>query len=359
MKRRHFIRNTVLGTLGASFARPMGAGAVTTASSLNKSDPGPVLIKGTADSLRVAPADADVLSLVSSFSSRKLFFGGCVAGKSGQGNFRSTHLLLSISNLPAYLQFLASPGAIVGSGMCIGNNLCFNYKQTTFELEALLPDAFQKRLANAQNGLRADGSPMIYAHEALTYEPSTKVLTDPFHAFAGVVAALKRINTPTTYGQLAEGSLDIPAYHLLSSARDQADLNTYLGRTVTDSGEALKIVAAFLQNLSLNSQVNTTQDVQTLCATRMLLSAMQLALGCNSFRVAGNFVRLRALFTADITDGTIWHAMFQTAEVPPDGKPKAATMAVAGGCRFKTFLTMQEFQKVGKVKANKSFKVYA
>jgi len=360
MRRRHFLRSTVIGTLGSAFLPTTGLWATTTPpAKILQTQPGPTLIKGSADDLKLTPADSSALSFVAGFGSRALFTGGCVAGKSGKGAFRSTHLLALISDLPSYQSLTTQRGSITGSGMSIGNSICFNYQETTFELEALLPDAFDKRLADIKNGLRPDGSPMVYAHEALLYEPATKVTTDPFKAMNGKFGALKRLGVPSGYDQLAEGNLDIAAYHLTPAAKDQSDLNAILNRTVTDRTQAQLITMAFLQNLSLNSQVNTAAVIQTLCGTRMMRAATQLALGCDSQRVAGSFAAQRARFTVDVTSGSIWHALFQAAEVPADGVPKAATFALGGRCTLKTFLTMQEFLKVGKVKADKGFKLHA
>jgi len=360
MKRRHFIRHTVLGTLGATLVHPALAGRqnpeTNTASGTGNNQRGPSLMKGQPDNLRITPADSDVLSFITSFSDRALFVGGCVAGKSGQANFRSTHLLARISDLSAYQTFLTQRNAINGDGMSIGNSVCFNYQQTTFELEALLPDDFSARLNGIQSGLYANGSSMVYAHQALTFEPANWAISDSFKAFAGSIGQLKRIRTPNGYGELAQGNLGIPAYHLLSSSQDQADLNTALNQTAADPQG---VMASFLQNLSLNSQVNSATAIQTLCGTRLLRSASQALLGCDSSRVAGNFARLRAAFSLQTTCGTIWHAMFQAAEVPPDGQPKAAMLALSGGCKFETFLTMQELQKTGLVKSSPSFKMYA
>ena len=349
-----------MGAMGSALVPSTGLFAATTPpAKILQTQPGPTLIKGSADDIKLTPADSSVLSYVAGFGTRALFAAGCVAAKSGKGAFRSTHLLALISDLPSYQSLVTQRGSITGSGMSIGNSICFNYQETTFELEALLPDAFAKRLADIKAGTRADGTPMIYAHEALLYEPATKVLTDAFKAMNGKVGVLKRLQIPNGYDQLAEGNLDIAAYHLTGAAKDQADLNAILNRTVTDPVQAQLITAAFLQNLSLNSQVNTAAVIQTLCGTRMLRAATQLTLGCDSQRVAANFAKQRARFTVDITAGSIWHALFQSAEVPPNGRPKAAALALAGRCTLKTFLTMQEFQNVGKVKSDKGFKVYA
>jgi hypothetical protein len=376
MQRRRFIRHTLLGAVGTVLLPSTGlfaetpstllykkntspGKAATTPAKALKGQRGPTLLKGNVDDLKITPADTGVLDFVAGFGRRALFTGGSVGGKSGKGAFRSTHILALISDLSRYQALLTQRDAIIGDGMCIGNSICFNYMETTFELEALLPTDFDQRLAGIKSGLRADGTPMVYAHEALLYEPSTKALTDPFKALNGKLAALKRLRTPGSYEELAEGNLALAVYHLSASARDQADLNALLARPVTNAAAARSITAAFLQNLSLNCQVNPATAVQTLCGTRMLRAATQLTLGCDSQRVAGNFARQRARYAADVTDGAIWHALFQAAEVAPDFRPKAAALATAGGCKFKTFLTMQEFQLVGKIKNDSSFRIYA
>ncbi|MEI9893922.1 MAG: hypothetical protein WDN28_08455 [Chthoniobacter sp.] len=200
---------------------------------------------------------------------------------------------------------------------------------------------------------------MTYAHEALLYEPATKTLTDPYRAMAGTVAALKRINTPDGYASLAKGNLDIAAYRLTASSLDHADLTTLTNRPVRSADEALAVTTAFLQQLSLNSQVTALKDLSLQCGTSLVRSAIQATLGCDSLRVAGNFPLLRARFAADTTDGSVWHALFQGAERPSDGIPKAAALAGSRSSQLTMYLTMQELLKVGTIKSSSYFAPYA
>ena len=137
-----------------------------------------------------------------------------MAGKSeAKANFRSTHGYRcgEISNRSTITSPFVTErqAAITGNGISISNSISFNYQQTTYELEALLPDPFQQRLTGIQSGTNADGTAMTYAHEALLYEPATQTLTDPFGAMAGTVGSLKRINTPNGYGPLAKAETSI------------------------------------------------------------------------------------------------------------------------------------------------------
>lgn len=358
MKRRNFLRQSVFGALGTALVPSTGLWAASTSTSRNSVQRGPCLVRGTSDNLTLTPADSGVLTFAADFSSRALFVGGCVAGKSARTAFRSTHLLVRISDLENFQTQMTRRGSIAGEGMVIGNSVCFNYLETTFELEALTPDVFDKRLADIQSGQRPDGTPMAYAHEALVYDPSTRALSDPFRSMSGRIGTLKRLGTPAGYEQLAEGNLDLKAYKMVGGSRDLTDLNAILNRLVTNATEARSITRALLQNLSLHSQVDSPEDVQNLCGTRAIRTATKLTLGCDSLRVAACFPSQRRRFP-DVTDGSVWHALFQAAEVPVNGVRQAASLALNGRCTLKTFLTMQEFQKVNLVKTDRSFRVDA
>ena len=87
-------------------------------------------------------------------------------------------------------------------------------------------------------------------------------------------------------------------------------------------------------------------------------SAVQAILGCDSLKVASNFQGLRARIPTTITDGSVWHALFQGWENPPGGLPKAASLAVGGNSVLAKYLTMQEMLKVGLVKSNAYYASY-
>lgn len=356
MLRRHFLRNSVAGGFGLAFARPLSLFASTPAIVLNQ--PGPWLIKGKADDLKLNQGDAALVNLLSPFTSRVLFTGGCVAGKSAAASFRVSHVLARISDLEKYAAFVTNYGAVVGNGMSIANTICFNYQQTTYELEALLPDIFDARINDITAGLNADGSRMTYAHEALLYDPAKKAVTDPFKAMAGRTGMLKRINLPDGYPDLRAGNLSVTAYRLQNSARDMVDLNTVLATTARSYDLALEVTSTFLQNLSFDSQVNTVALVRSHCGTRLVRTSVQMVLGADSLRIAGNFPGLRAKTSTDVTDGTVWHALFQGSENPSDGKPKAAALALGGKSTLAKYLTMQELLKTELVKSNPAFKNY-
>ena len=98
-------------------------------------------------------------------------------------------------------------------------------------------------------------------------------------------------------------------------------------------------------------------DLSLHCGTRLVRSAVQAVLGCDSLRVAGNFNTLRARFNADTTNGTLWHALFEGRSARPDSIPKAATLARSGGCQLTTYPgDAQELLAVGAIKSSTAFK---
>jgi hypothetical protein len=175
---------------------------------------------------------------------------------------------------------------------------------------------------------------------------------------AGRTGRLKRIITPNGYPDLLPGSLDATAYRLLPSSLDQSALSTVLASPVKDNGTALEVTSAFLQNLSYDAQVNTSSAIINQCGTRLVRSSVQAILGCDSMKVAANFQGLRARIPVTVTDGSVWHALFQGWENPPGGLPKAANLALGGNVVLSKYLTMQELLKVGLVKSNAYYASY-
>jgi hypothetical protein len=199
---------------------------------------------------------------------------------------------------------------------------------------------------------------MIFAHEALLYDPATKQLQDPHKAVRGKTAFLKRIRFTESYAELFLASLETVCFNLIASARDQADLNALLARKVTGKVQAESIAKSFLQSLSLASQVSTPTAIAKFFSSNLVRSALQTEFGFDGARVAQNFARVRSRQPASITDGTVWHAICTGAENATNRGGRVPAYALGGSSQLKTFLTMQEYQSVALVTADRAFRVY-
>ncbi|MEZ0277013.1 MAG: hypothetical protein ACAH88_19040 [Roseimicrobium sp.] len=319
---------------------------------------GPVLQRGQADKLSLTEADKAILNFIDGFTNRTYIVGGSVAGKTASSIYRCTQLIASIKDLEEFQERLTEKGSPMGNGMAIGNKICFNYLDTTFEVEFLIDETFQKRVQAIQAGMRASGEPIVFAHEALLYDPEQKQLSDPYKAVHGRTALLKRVRYTDSYEDLFQASLETACFNLLPSARDQADLNALLARKVATKTQAGTIAKAFVQSLSLASQVSTQSSIAKFFSSNLVRSALQAEFGIDGLRVQQNFARIRSRLPATITDGTVWHAICKGAENTTNGVYRVPAAALAGSSQLKTFLTMQEYQNVGTVTGDKGFRVY-
>lgn len=332
---------------------------VSEAAASDQKTSGPALRKGQADKLSLTEADKAILTFLRSFTNQVYIVGGSVAGKTTSSNYRCTQLMASINDLDEFQERLTAKGSPVSNGMAMGNKISFNHLDTTFEVEFLPVEAFQQRVQETRAGLRANGEPVIFAHEALSYDPVLKRLSDPYRAIRGKSALLKRVRHTESYEELFQANLETISFNLTPSARDQAALNTLLARKNTTKAEAETIAKAFLQSLSLASQVSSADTIGQLFTRPLVRSALQSQFGFDSLRLPPNYARIRSRHPASITNGTIWHALCKGAENPTDGVYRVSACALGGNSQLKTFLTMQEHQSVGIVTSDKNFRVYA
>lgn len=356
-RRRQFLA-TSLGASGAIVLSGIPTVSKAAAATDQKAT-GPSLRKGQADKLSLTEADKAILTFLRTFTNRVYLVGGSVAGKTASSNYRCTQLIASINDLDEFQGRLTAKGSPVSNGMAMGNKISFNHLDTTFEVEFLLVETFQKRVQETRAGMRPSGEPVVFAHEALLYDPTHKQLSDPHKAIRGKSALLKRVRHTDNYEELFRANLETISFNLTPSARDLAALNALLARKIFTGSEAETIAKAFLQSLSLASQVSSPDTIGQLFASPLVRSALQSQFGFDSLRLPHNYARVRSRHPASITNGTIWHALCKGAENPTGGVFRVSAFALGGSSQLKTFLTMQEYQSVNIVTTEKNFRVYA
>ncbi|MEI9893921.1 MAG: hypothetical protein WDN28_08450 [Chthoniobacter sp.] len=134
MQRRKFLRNTVAGGLGLAMARPQSlfAGTAAAPAALLQSQPGPCLLKGKTDDLKLNTADTSMFGFLNSFGTKAFLTGGCIASKLAKGNYRVSHIVAQISNFDNYRSFVTQRAALTGNGMSSGNTHLFQLPADDF-----------------------------------------------------------------------------------------------------------------------------------------------------------------------------------------------------------------------------------
>ena len=147
---------------------------------------------------------------------------------------------------------------------------------------------------------------IVFAHDALTYDPATKEFADPFGALG---AELKLVTRPATTVASVEAALrgtgEARAAGLVEGT-DFVQWKAELFASTAHSTAAQPIAAAFVKRLPAFSALAGTDAVKLAVATPLISSAVKSALGLNSRSVIGEFDRVRAIFGQSYRDGAVW-----------------------------------------------------
>jgi hypothetical protein len=283
--RRSFIRVGSLA-LGASCLLPpralFGLGAGTT----------PGVLSFNATEMRL-------LDFVASYSSVARVIGVSVLGRMNPDNNCGMRLLVEVRD------FVKLAGAFWNAPFpnifANGNRMSFSSGGRAYVIENLSPEEFAARLA----GL--GGKDIVFAHDAVVYDPAAKTLGDPFDALnAGELKLLNRpTKTPAALEVALRGTAEAHSARI-AEGKDFAQWKAQLVKLAVHSSAAQPIAAGFVKMLpSLNGLAGTDQ-VKSMVATALISSALKAALGMSGAAAVGEFDRVRAIFGQSYSDGAVW-----------------------------------------------------
>jgi hypothetical protein len=134
--------------------------------------------------LPLVPGDETVLAFVRSYSGNFRIVGVSVLGRIRTSGLRALHIIAEVNDADRMAAVL--PGAPFRGIYTENNTVTFALADVDVTIENLLPDVFAARLASM-----AKRSGNAFAHDALSYNPETQELSDPFNAHS---SALKIVN---------------------------------------------------------------------------------------------------------------------------------------------------------------------
>ena len=183
-----------------------------------------------------------------------------------------------------------------------GNRLSFASSGSASLIENLSVEDFAARLAQLS---RPEN--IVFAHDALLYDPAAKTFTDPFGAMDA--GELKLVTRPATTAAALEVALrGTGEAHVAGMPEGEtfAKWKAQLVKATVSSKAAQPIAAAFVRKLPALAALAGTEEVKSAVATPLISSAVQSALGLSSRTVIAEFDRVRAIFGQSYSDGAVW-----------------------------------------------------
>lgn len=285
--RRHFVRNScliaggsLLGPARFLFAESTGSRSVT-----------------------LDRVDRHVLKFIGEYSGQSFLQGGCVAAKAASRLPGLIRITARVDDLNGLFRALADARrAGIQDVHAEGNTIHFALNQRIYRVDNLLPDLFAARLT----GL-ATGKEVIFAHEALSFQPATSQLHDPLRAGNDLRLA-RGDQGRLTLEQIIEGRLAAHDFGL-TPAPDFLDAEKMmLDAQVADLNHANEIVRQFLKNLVTFTQATSAEKVIDYVRSPLLASAFAGALSVDTASAAEQFARLRVSSGSRDADAVLWMA---------------------------------------------------
>jgi hypothetical protein len=241
-----------------------------------------------------------LLDFVSSYSSVVRLTGASVLGHFRPESGAGIHALVQVTD------FMKAADALLRAPFqkfyAKENSVSFVAQGSGHVIENLSAGDFARRLA--QLGSKDN---VVFAHDALSYDPIAKQLDDPLGALSA--GELKLVNRPTkTPEALAvamRGTGDARAAGV-PEGEMFAQWKAQLVKSTATSKAAFPIAAAFIRELPAFAALAGSDEVKTALATPLISSAIKGALGMTANQAIGEFDRVREIFGQSYSDGGVW-----------------------------------------------------
>jgi hypothetical protein len=257
-------------------------------------------------------AELKLLDFVSSYSSVARIMGASVLGRMQPDSACGLHVLVQVADFPRLADAISrAPFKNIYSK---GNAISFSSLGSADMIENLSPDDFAARLAEV--GAK---DKIVFAHDAISYDPIAKTLEDPFGALNA--GELKLIHIPTKTPAALEvamrGTADARAARL-PEGESFAKWKAQLVKSEAHPKAAQPVATAFVRKLPMFAALAGTEDVKSALGTPLISSAIKGALGLKSRSVIGEFDRVRAIFGQSYSDGAVWLYVILGKQVKKD-----------------------------------------
>jgi hypothetical protein len=182
------------------------------------------------------------------------------------------------------------------------NSLSFVAQGSGHVIENLSAGDFARRLAQL-----SDKESIVFAHDALSYDPIAKQLDDPLNSLgAGELKLVNRpAKTPEALAVAMRGTGDARAAGV-EEGEDFAKWKAQLVRSQVTAKAAYPIAAAFVRGLPAFANLAGSDDVKSALTTPLISSAIKSALGMTAKQTIGEFDRVREIFGQSYSDSAVW-----------------------------------------------------
>lgn len=241
-----------------------------------------------------------LLDFVSSYSSAVRLTGASVLGHFQLESGCGLRVLAEVTDFPKLADALLR--APFKNFYAKANSVSFVSQGSGHVIENLSAGDFASRLAALGSKEK-----IVFAHDALSYDPIAKQLDDPL----GSVNAgeLKLINPPKKTPEALEvamrGTGDARAA-AVPEGEAFAKWKAQLVKSQAHPKAAYPIAAAFVRALPAFAALAGTEDVKSALATPLISSSVKSALGMTARSAIGEFDRVRAIFGQSYSDGAVW-----------------------------------------------------
>lgn len=209
------------------------------------------------------------------------------------------HLLVEVNDFVKLATALLAPP--FNDFFANDNRLSLASSRSASVIENLSVEDFAARLAQLNQAEN-----IVFAHDALMFDPATKTFTDPFGALD---PELKLVTRPARTVASVEAALRGTGEARAAGLREGEDFAQWKAQLFTSTAHstaAQPIAAAFVRKLPALAALAGTEEVKSSVATPLISSAVYSALGLNSRTVIAEFDRVRAIFGQSYSDGAVW-----------------------------------------------------
>jgi hypothetical protein len=251
----------------------------------------------------LSAADEAALRFVAAYSSACFLQGGCVLGAFGGTPSPVTYLVAEVTDRSAFARAWQRPPA----ANVYANGNVFSFVRPDgvfFAVEHLLPADYAARQLNL-----AAGRGIRFAHEALTFTPATRAISDPFGVVnRTTVAILPGIPVAEATAVVLEGILAAALFDLAPGSTLNALKHQTLAAASGLAVSERNAVSTFIALLPALAAVKPAGTIKQLAGMPLLETGLSRVYGSSAGRAAAGFDQLRASTSPDFSDGAVWLA---------------------------------------------------
>src|SRR4051812_3932294 len=253
-----------------------------------------------------------LLDFVSSYSSVARITGASVLGHFRAENNSGLRVLVQVTD------FVKAADALLRAPFqkfyARENSISFVAQNAGHVIENLSAADFAQRLAQLSGK-----DNVVFAHDALSYDPIAKQVDDPFSALAANELKMvgRPAKTPEALAVAMRGTGDARAAGI-PEGTEFANWKAQLVKSTATSKAAHPIAASFVRELPAFAALAGSDDMKSALSTPLISSVIKPALGMTAKQAIGEFDRVRGIFGQSYSDSGVWLYVLLGKQVKKD-----------------------------------------